>query len=101
MFIYYIVIHVITMENAVCVRLNKNTRQEILDVSKEFNYETTADFVREAIRSKLLDIKREKAFLQLLKLKGISKKQTSDKALEEIKIEAFKQLAAKKSWNLD
>lgn len=93
--------HIITMENAICVRLNKDTRQEINEVSKEFNYETTADFVREAIRSKLLEIKREKAFLQLLKLKGRYKKQTSDKELEKLKVKAFEQLALKKGWNLD
>lgn len=47
------------MEN-VCLRLDSNVSKQINSFMKEFNYSTKTDFIRDAIRCKLKELKEER-----------------------------------------
>ena len=71
---------------AVSLKLEDSFLQDIEKTMKQHRYTTKTEFIREAIRDKIIFLQRQEA---LLKVYGASKRKTTDKELEEAGEKAF------------
>jgi len=77
---------------AVSLKLGDSFLQDIEKTMKKFRYTTKTEFIREAIRDKIKDLRREEALLRVKALYGASRKKTTDANLHEARKNAFKEL---------
>ena len=68
---------------SVCLRLDKTTSKRIEEDMKVLGYGTKTDFIREAIRDKLKDNEKAKAWKRLFAMRGILKGKERFKTDEE------------------
>ncbi|MEK6952742.1 MAG: ribbon-helix-helix domain-containing protein [Nanoarchaeota archaeon] len=66
--------------------------EDIDNTIKKEGYQNRTEFIRDALREKLEDIKLKKAMVEIAHLKGASKKKTSDEELERIREKAFEEI---------
>jgi len=79
----------------ITVKLENNFLKEIDDVVYNNGYQNRTEFIRNALREKLEEVKLKEAMIELAHLKGASKKKTSDETLEKIREKAFDMLEKK------
>ncbi len=77
------------------MKLEEKLLNEIDQKLAKNRYSTRTEFIRDAIREKLSDLERDEILRELVKLKGSSKKRTSDERLHEAREKAFEILESK------
>ena len=95
-FIYYNVIHSITME-IVSVKFQEDVLKKIDQNIKRHNFNSRTEFIREAVRDKLSSLNREELIEEFMRFKGKGKKTTREenKRTQDL---VLKQLAKEKGW---
>jgi len=69
------------------------------NIIREHNFSTRTEFIRDAIREKLDELKRDEAIKQFLALKGKAKKVTTDKERRQIREQVFDELLKERNLN--
>ena len=80
---------------AISLKLEDGLLKEINKKLGKNRYSTRTEFIRDAIREKLSDLEKEEILRELVRLKGSSKKRTSDEALHQARERAFRLLEGK------
>lgn len=73
----------------ISLKIEENLLKEIDNKLTQHRYGTRTEFIRDAIREKLSDLEKEQVLRDLVKLKGSSKRKTSDAQLHEAREKAF------------
>ena len=76
-------------------KLEHTFLNEIDKISKEAGYSNRTDFIRNALREKLDEIKLKKAMIELSQMKGKSKRRVTDEEIHQAGEKAFDRLMAK------
>lgn len=71
--------------HTITLKLQDNTFKKVEKVLKEFDYSTKTDFIREAIRDKLKELERERAWKKFEKLRGTAPVKYSDEESRRIR----------------
>ena len=79
----------------ISLKLEKNFLSEIDTLVKKESYQSRTEFIRDAVRDKIEDIKMKKSFAEIAKLRGISKRKTTDEELEQVREQVFNELNSK------
>ncbi len=66
--------------------------EDIDNTIKKEGYQNRTEFIRDALREKLEEIKLKKAMMEIAHLKGASNKKTSDREYEKIRMKAFEEI---------
>ena len=69
--------------------------KEVDKTVKSAGFQNRTEFIRASLREKIDDVKLKKAMIELSKLKGISRKKTSDEEYERNREKAFEEIAKK------
>lgn len=77
---------------AVSLKLEDTFLRDIERTMRRHRYTTKTEFIREAIRDKIIDLEKEEALLRARKLYGASKRKTTDEQLHKAGEKAFKEL---------
>ncbi|MBI4440287.1 ribbon-helix-helix protein, CopG family [Candidatus Woesearchaeota archaeon] len=77
----------------ITLKLDDTFLKEIDQAVKANRYQNRTEFIRNALREKLEDVKLKDAMIQLSHLKGASKKKTSERELENIREKVFRDLS--------
>ena len=77
-----------TME-AVSLKLEDGIIDEIDTKLAKHRYSTRTEFIRDAIREKLSELEKEELLKEVAKLRGSSKRRTTDEELHEAREKAF------------
>ena len=84
---------------AISLKLEDNMLKNIDESLKDNNYSTRTEFVRDAIRDKLEELKREKLLSEFMKYQGKAKKKTTYEenrnTRERVSKELFQELERK------
>jgi metal-responsive CopG/Arc/MetJ family transcriptional regulator len=80
----------------ITIKMEKNLLQNIDDNISRFNFSTRTEFIRQAIRDKLDNLKKRELIESFVKAK--SSKSVSDKELDQIREKAIRELASEKGW---
>ncbi|MFA6089026.1 MAG: ribbon-helix-helix domain-containing protein [Candidatus Woesearchaeota archaeon] len=83
----------------ISLKLDEAMLHNIDNTIREHNFSTRTEFIRDAIREKLKELKREETIKEFLALKGTSKKKISDEDWEKMRENAFNQLIKEKKWD--
>ena len=73
----------------ISIKLENNLLKKVDSLLIEEGYSTRTEFLREAIRDKLQEIKRKKL---VMKYYGASKRKTTNKQLHEAREKAFREI---------
>jgi len=76
----------------ISIKLDDSFLTEIEKAMKKYNYATKTEFIREAIRDKMIDLEKTGVYLELSKMKGKAKRKVSDAELHKIREDVFKEL---------
>ena len=68
---------------AISLKLEEGLLKEIDQKIGKYRYSTRTEFIRDAIREKLTDLEKDEILKGLTKLRGSSKRKTTDKQLHE------------------
>ena len=68
---------------AISLKLEKNLLNEIDQKITKHRYSTRTEFIRDAIREKLSELEKQELLNAVSKLRGISKRKTTDEQLHE------------------
>nr|MBI4156510.1 hypothetical protein [Candidatus Woesearchaeota archaeon] len=79
----------------ISVKFEDNFLGDIEKIMKKHRYSTRTEFIREAIRDKIIDLEKEELLKNLDKLYGSSKRKTTNKELHKVREEVFKELENK------
>ena len=79
----------------ITVKMEDRFLQEIDSIVEKEGYQNRTEFIRNALREKLEESKLKEAMIEISRLKGASKKRTTDKEYEEIRKRAFEELSKK------
>ena len=79
----------------ITIKMENGLLEEIDQKLQEHRYSTRTEFIRDAIREKLSELEKEEIFKSLSRLKGISKRKTSDAKLHAAREKAFEILERK------
>ena len=79
----------------ITVKLESGFLNEIDDIVKTNNYQNRTEFIRNALREKVDEAKMKKAMMEIARLKGKSKKKTTDDELEKIRERVYDELYGK------
>ena len=79
----------------ITLKLDGTFLQEIDAVVEKGSYHNRTEFIRNALREKVDEAKMKEAMMQIVHLKGASKKKTSDDQLEKIREMVFEELDRK------
>jgi len=79
-------------------KLDDKFLKEVDDIAKKSGFSNRTDFIRNALREKVDDIKLKEAMVRLGKLKGRSKKKTTDAEIHRVRKEALQHLLKRKGW---
>ena len=86
---------------AICVKLDENFLKNMDKTMKENNYTTRTEFIREALRDKLKELKDDPVIKALRKFQGSAKVHVSDERHEEIREQVGREIAEKFGIKLD
>ena len=89
----------LTMES-ITIKVEDNLAKEV-DIAMKRDYSTKTEFVREAIRDKLKEIRKEKAIDELRKYFGKSKSKTTYTEERKIRKDVGREFAKKFGISLD
>lgn len=70
-------------------KIEKNFLRQLDERVSNSNYQNRTEFIRSALREKIDAVEMKEAIVKLYRLKGASKKKTTDKELERLRKEAF------------
>jgi len=79
----------------ITLKLEDSFLDNIDTIVKKEGYQSRTEFIRNALREKVEASKLKEALMELSKLKGASKKKTSDEELERIREKAFEEIDKK------
>ena len=80
---------------AISLKLEKNLLNEIDQKITKHRYSTRTEFIRDAIREKLSELEKQELINAVSKLRGISKRKTTDEQLHEAGERAFLKIEKK------
>jgi len=86
---------------AVCVKLDEKFLKDMDDVMETYNYMTRTEFIRDALRAKIKELKDDPVIKALRKFQGSAKVHVSDERLREIREEVGREYAKKFGIELD
>ncbi|HLC55048.1 MAG TPA: ribbon-helix-helix domain-containing protein [Candidatus Nanoarchaeia archaeon] len=81
--------------DAITIKMDEKMLKEMDRKLGEHRYSTRTEFIRDAIRDKLSELEKEEILKSISRLRGISRRKTSDQKLHAAGEEAF-QLFEKK-----
>jgi len=76
----------------ITVKLDEVFLKEIDSIVSKSGYQNRTEFIRNALREKVEEVRLKEAMISLGHLKGASKNKTADDALEKLRIKAFESL---------
>ena len=76
----------------ISLKLEDSFLNNIDSIVKKEGYQSRTEFIRNALREKVESSKLKEAMMEISKLKGASKKKTSDEELERIRERAFEEI---------
>lgn len=79
----------------VTFKMDHNFLEEVDKTAKTSGFQNRTEFIRNALREKVEEIKLKEAMVQIAYLRGTAKKKTSEKEYEEIRKRAFEELSKK------
>lgn len=79
----------------ITVKLDEVFLKEVDSVVEGRGYQNRTEFIRNALRDKVEEVKLREAMMQIAHLKGASKKKTSDTQLEKIRTMVFDEFERK------
>jgi len=79
----------------ITVKLEDIFLNDIDSIVKNEGYQNRTEFIRNALREKIEEIKIRKAVLELAYLKGSAKKKTTEESYEKIRAKAFEEISKK------
>jgi len=77
------------MMEIISLKMENEILKEIDAKLQRNRYSTRTEFIRDAIREKLSDLEKEELLREIAKLRGSSKRKTSDRQLHEVGEKAF------------
>ncbi|MBW3019232.1 ribbon-helix-helix domain-containing protein [Candidatus Woesearchaeota archaeon] len=77
----------------ITVKMDKKFLQELDTTVKKNGYQNRTEFIRNALREKMDEMKLKQAMMELAHRKGASKKKTTNAELERIREKVFNELA--------
>lgn len=78
----------------ITLKLNKNFLKELDLVVKKHKYHNRTEFIRAALREKMEQARLQQIKKEIWKLKGASKRKTTDEEYEEMRRRGFEEWAA-------
>ena len=78
--------------NLITLKLERNFLKEIDLIVQSQNYQNRTEFIRNALRDKVEKARTREIMEEILSLKGLASKKTSDKDLERLRTKAFEEL---------
>lgn len=78
--------------NLITLKLERNFLKEIDLIVKKQNYQNRTEFIRNALRDKVETARTKEIMKELITLKGLSDKKTTDKDLDLLRKKAFEEL---------
>ena len=82
------------------MKLEENMLKNIDSTIYKHNFSTRTEFIRTAIREKLIDLDKEEAIKAILRTRGIVKTQTTDAERRKIREQALAEMIEEKGWKL-
>lgn len=79
----------------ITVKFEENFMILVNRLMKKYHYATKAEFIREAVREKILELEKKERLDRVMALAGSSKRKTTDKQLHEAGERAFEILERK------
>ncbi len=79
----------------ITVKLEDVFLGDVDTIVKNEGYQNRTEFIRNALREKIEQIKLRKAMLELSHLKGSIKKKTATEKYEKIRVQAFEEISRK------
>ena len=79
----------------ITVKLEDVFLNDIDSIVKNAGYQNRTEFIRNALREKIEEIKLRKAMMELAHLKGSVKKKTTEDSYEKIRAKAFEEISRK------
>lgn len=79
----------------ITVKMEDKFLREIDSVVKKEGYQNRTEFIRNALREKIEEVKLKEAMIEIAHLKGASKKRTTEKGYEDVRKRAFEELSKK------
>jgi metal-responsive CopG/Arc/MetJ family transcriptional regulator len=79
----------------ITVKMDDVFLNDIDNIVKQAGYQNRTEFIRNALREKVEEYNLKKAMIELSKMRGKSKKKTTDSELELIRERAFVELEKK------
>ncbi len=79
----------------ITVKLEDIFLNDIDSIVKIEGYQNRTEFIRNALREKVEEIKLKKAMIELAHLKGSVKKKTTEENYEKIRAKAFEEISKK------
>ena len=73
----------------ISLKLENGLLDEIDQKLNKHRYSTRTEFIRDAIREKLSDLEKDELLKAIVKLRGVSKRRTTEKQLHEAREKAF------------
>lgn len=86
------------MKELVTFKLEQKFLQEVDQISKDSGFSNRTDFIRNALREKIEDIKIKEAVIRVSKLRGKSNKKTTDAEIHAVREKAVNELLKKKGF---
>ncbi|HIH11076.1 TPA: ribbon-helix-helix protein, CopG family [Candidatus Woesearchaeota archaeon] len=79
----------------ITVKLEDVFLKDIDSIVKNEGYQNRTEFIRNALREKIEEIRLRKTMLELAHLKGSAKKKTTEDSYEKTRVKAFEELSRK------
>lgn len=79
----------------ITVKLENVFLNDIDNIVKNEGYQNRTEFIRNALREKIEEIKLRAAMLELAHLKGSTKNKTTEEHYEKIRAKAFEEISRK------
>ena len=77
----------------ITMKLERTFLEEIDTIVKKEGYQNRTEYIRNALRQKVEEARLRDAMASLARLKGASKKKTTEKEYEAIRKKAFEEIA--------
>jgi metal-responsive CopG/Arc/MetJ family transcriptional regulator len=77
----------------ITLKLEDSFLDNIDKIVTDDGYQSRTEFIRNAIREKIEESKIKKAIIDISRIKGVSKKKTTNKELESIRQKAFEEIS--------
>lgn len=79
----------------ISLKLEKKFLKDIDSIVKMQNYQNRTEFIRNALREKIEQTRKQEALKKIAQLKGASNKKTSKEELEKLRKKAFDEIEKK------